>query len=228
MENLLVEGERPELRAKMAIDLKCCPLTAISRRYPELSFSIVEKQDLKDGVLASLLVEKSEVGDDFLEKLAADDEVRNLRRIGDSKDGWKMRISLGCQSCFVREIAEGEGVIPDEMVFGDGSMMLTFALESHDEFRSLLKRIEETDAEPPNVLELFHGEEKDLYADDPLTRSGITDRQLEILRYAYKKGYFDRSRRINIGEIADEFELHPSTVSSHLRVGMRKVLDQLL
>lgn len=227
MEGILVE-EGTELRARVAVDLSCCPLTAISRRYPELEFSIVEKQDLERAVLASILVDRTDVGGDFLTELSEAEEVKALRRIGGSAEGWKVRLRLTCSSCFVRELAEESGFVPDEIAFAEGSMVLTFALEDHGELRDLLDEAESGDVGPTRVLELYRGEEGDLYADDPVARSDITDRQMEILSFAYERGYFDRSREINIGEIADEFGLHPSTVSSHLRVGVRKVLEQVL
>ncbi len=217
-----------ELRSRVAIDLSCCPLTRVSQRYSGLRFSIVEKQDLDGGrILSSLLVHRGREVRGFIEELAGDEDVSSVELIGETGTMHKVRLNLDCESCFVRSIAKESGLIPDDVVFDSGRMVLTFSLREHDEFRELLDQIKRSGAASQQVLELVQGEDRCIYSEDCFSRSGLTGRQLEVLQFAYSKGYFDRSRRINIGEISEEFGLHPSTISTHLRVGIHKVLDQM-
>lgn len=57
---------------------------------------------------------------------------------------------------------------------------------------------------------------------------GLTDRQLQVLRTAYAKGFFDRPRRGSAGECAAALEIAQSTFSQHLREAERKIMDWLV
>jgi DNA-binding CsgD family transcriptional regulator len=56
----------------------------------------------------------------------------------------------------------------------------------------------------------------------------LTDRQYEMLEAAYRHGYFDRDRKCNLTELADELDLSRWTVSEHLRAAQREVCAHLL
>mgnify|MGYP000415732930 CR=1 FL=1 len=58
-------------------------------------------------------------------------------------------------------------------------------------------------------------------------RGRLTDRQLEILRLAYDRGYFDRPRGANATELADELDITPSTLTEHLHTAQRKLLGDV-
>ena len=58
------------------------------------------------------------------------------------------------------------------------------------------------------------------------SRESLTQKQLEVLRYAYFRGYFDFPKRIKISDIAKKFDLSISTVSEILRRGQNKILDE--
>lgn len=59
-------------------------------------------------------------------------------------------------------------------------------------------------------------------------RSRLTDRQLEVLRTAFDAGYFDRPRRANATELADELDISPSTFTEHIHAAQRKLVGQIL
>lgn len=59
-------------------------------------------------------------------------------------------------------------------------------------------------------------------------RSRLTDRQREVLRESYDRGYFERPRRANATEIADALGIAPSTFTEHLRAAQRKLLADVL
>lgn len=58
--------------------------------------------------------------------------------------------------------------------------------------------------------------------------TALTDRQYEMLVAAYRHGYFDRDRKCNLTELADELDLSRWTVSEHLRSAQREVCARLL
>jgi len=71
----------------------------------------------------------------------------------------------------------------------------------------------------------------DADADEPFTGdvgTVLTDRQYEMLEAAYRHGYFDRDRKCNLSELADELDLSRWTVSEHLRLAQRRLCSHLL
>lgn len=54
----------------------------------------------------------------------------------------------------------------------------------------------------------------------------LTARQEKIMEVAYKRGYFDYPKRINIRELARIFEVSISTMSEILRKGEKKIIGE--
>lgn len=54
----------------------------------------------------------------------------------------------------------------------------------------------------------------------------LTDRQRDVIVSAYERGYFDWPRETGQDDIAAEYGLARSTISQHLRVGLRKLIEQ--
>lgn len=61
-----------------------------------------------------------------------------------------------------------------------------------------------------------------------VNRGRLTDRQLEVLETAYKRGYFERPKRANATELAAELGIAQSTFTEHLMTAQRKLLDDAL
>ena len=55
---------------------------------------------------------------------------------------------------------------------------------------------------------------------------GLTDRQLEALRIAYERGYFDIPRRASLEDVADELDITPSSVSERLRRAQTQLIEE--
>lgn len=56
--------------------------------------------------------------------------------------------------------------------------------------------------------------------------SGLTQRQEEILQFAYSNGYYEYPRRIRLRELSLIFDVSPSTMSEILRAGQRRVFSE--
>lgn len=54
----------------------------------------------------------------------------------------------------------------------------------------------------------------------------ITERQKEVLRYAFDKGYFEYPKKIKIKDISTAFNIANSTVSEILRGGQRAIFSE--
>lgn len=54
----------------------------------------------------------------------------------------------------------------------------------------------------------------------------ITDRQKELLKYAYSKGFFENPKKIKLRDISNTFNISASTASEILRSGQRKIFAE--
>ncbi len=212
--------------------LRACPLAKISAEYIDLEYRIQEKQVLpQGGVLASLLVKNTRETDAFFRSLNSDREVRSLSFLYFGRHESKIRIDFDCTSCIFLNLMEKMRISSDYIYYKNGSMEAAFTLKDNEEFRNLLRYFtkEGVDFE---VLEVKRGvnstaTEKTEYLTFSVS-SNLTPKQLEILKHAYHSGYFDRDRKVNLGEIADHFGLSPATVGVHMRVGLKKILKNMM
>lgn len=53
----------------------------------------------------------------------------------------------------------------------------------------------------------------------------LTPKQRDALSVALEMGYFDTPSQATLGDVAEEFGVTPQTVSTHIRVGVRKLLE---
>lgn len=212
--------------------LKTCPLARISTEYPGLEYRIQEKQVLPNGgVLASLLVKDTKETDSFFRSLNASEEVRFLSFLYFGKYESKIRIDFNCSSCLFLKLNQEMRVSSDYIYYKKGSMEAAFTLKDYEEFRSFLRYLTR-EGVGFEVLEVKRGlKSTGIKEIDDLTftvSSNLTPKQLEILRHAYRSGYFDRDRKVNLGEIAEHFGLSPATVGVHMRVGLKKILKNMM
>ena len=56
-----------------------------------------------------------------------------------------------------------------------------------------------------------------------VNRGKLTDRQSEVLRTAYREGYFERPREANATELAEKLGISQSTFTEHLVAAQRKL-----
>ncbi len=56
----------------------------------------------------------------------------------------------------------------------------------------------------------------------------LTDKELNILRIAYREGYFDYPHKTSLEEISEKTMLSKVTVGIHLRKALRKIMDELM
>lgn len=69
-----------------------------------------------------------------------------------------------------------------------------------------------------------------LYAEreDTLPGDVLTRKQRETLALALDRGYFETPSQVTLDELAAEFDVTPQTLSRHVRVGVRKLLESSL
>lgn len=109
-----------------------------------------------------------------------------------------------------------------------GRLRLVFNAADFEELQAVVGELHERfpDVDVRRLVrEPDPGESRDaVYVD----RGRLTERQLEVVRTAYRMGYFERPRGANATEVAAELGVDPSTFSEHLASAQRKLLADVL
>lgn len=108
--------------------------------------------------------------------------------------------------------------------------MLTLHLDGVETLREVVRDLDTT-AERVEVRYLVQSAAggADAGAEPTLVDRGrLTDRQREVLRTAYRMGYFEYPRSANATEVADALDIGLSTLAEHLAAAQGKLLDELL
>lgn len=124
---------------------------------------------------------------------------------------------LGTHGCPVhRYIAEG------------GELTLVFHAEDFEILQTVVGQLRER--YPPVDVQRLLQPPLDGTPEDRVfvNRGRLTDRQLEVLETAYEMGYFERPKEANATEVADHLGIAQSTLTEHLIIAQRKLLDDTL
>lgn len=73
------------------------------------------------------------------------------------------------------------------------------------------------------------GCEVDLLRTKKLTKKQVlTDRQSEIIKWAYKKGYYNQPKEVTIEQLSNDFGISPSTLAEILQRAERKIIGRFI
>lgn len=110
----------------------------------------------------------------------------------------------------------------------DGDVTLVFHAEDFEQLQAVMAEFRERfpDVDVRSLLQppLSDSPEDEVFVD----RGSLTDRQHEVLRLAYDRGYFERPKRANATELAAELGISQSTFTEHLVAAQRKLLGDVL
>ena len=131
-------------------------------------------------------------------------------------------------ACACRVIEELDCPIADARA-EDGVLLLTLHLPDLERLRDIVSALDGI-ADHVEVRYLVHGAtDGDAVPDRTLVDRGrLTDRQCEVLRTAYRMGYFERPRDANARAVAEALDISPSTFAEHLAAAQRKLLEETL
>ncbi|MFC7325078.1 helix-turn-helix domain-containing protein [Halorubrum rutilum] len=130
--------------------------------------------------------------------------------------------------CACRVIEELDCPIADARA-EDGVLLLTLHLPDLERLRDIVSALDGI-ADRVEVRYLVHGAATDDAVPDRtlVDRGRLTDRQCEVLRTAYRMGYFERPRDANASAVAEALDIAPSTFAEHLAAAQRKLLEETL
>lgn len=164
---------------------------------------------------------------DRITDLAEDHESAEARLLDESETGslFEFTVSANCPAVGLAEL----GALPRTVRAEDGEGEIVAELPGHyDVSRVTEAFLGEFAAEltakrqKAELTPLFSHREFDQVVDERLT-----DRQREVLEFAFEEGYYDWPRESTGEELAAELDISPPTLSKHLYVAERKVLSVL-
>ena len=131
--------------------------------------------------------------------------------------------NLGC----VCEAIERHGPTVSSVAARDGTLHLTFFVDSHDDLMEIVEALRNNfdGVEVQQLARSYSGSRSDLVSVD---RSALTPRQREVLETSLAMGYFDHPKGANAGDVAAALEISTATLREHLAVAQGKLLSELL
>lgn len=179
-----------------------------------------------DGAVLAYL-EPDAAAEAVIDHLGTEDGVREVHRLDRPGDGPLVQTvadghpvtTLADRGAVVTRVAAAEGQgrvvcdVPPPVEVGDVIAAFTLA---HPSVRLVGKR--EVDRAVPQL-----GQSQ--FVTRVLTR--FTERQLDVLRTAYDRGYFDWPRRSKAAEVAETLGVSTPTFSEHVRAAERKLTELL-
>lgn len=152
--------------------------------------------------------------------------VDSLTGITDDEKNGLFEAVISGETVAATLLEEGARIVSIRVRPNDGQAVATVHLSPEVDVRAF---VEDLDARYGNA-KLTARREHD--APDP-TGNGVraaaearlTDRQQQILRTAYYSGFFDWPRKCSGTELAERLDISQPTMSRHLRVGERKLLE---
>ncbi|MFB6253466.1 MAG: helix-turn-helix domain-containing protein [Halobacteriaceae archaeon] len=110
----------------------------------------------------------------------------------------------------------------------EDKLTIVFHAADYEELREIINELRER-FPSINIKRFIRSTATEQTRDSVLVdRSKLTSRQCEILETAYDMGYFDRPRKANASEIANELDINPSTFREHLAAAQTKLFGDLL
>jgi predicted DNA binding protein len=133
----------------------------------------------------------------------------------------------GGSPCICEVIEDAVGPITDAYA-RDGDLYVTVHTTDMDAIREVIGSLE-ADFGDVRVEYLARSREESEESEVvPVDLRNLTDRQREVVRTAYRMGYFEYPREANAGNVAAALDIGTSTFTEHLNVAQSKILDELL
>jgi predicted DNA binding protein len=120
-------------------------------------------------------------------------------------------ITNKCMAC--KALTDSDCFLTSAKTLGDGRVQWSLITGTNNAYTRLVRNLE------------LYGCEIELKSKTRLTSKDIlTDRQEEIIRSAYEKGYYDFPKKITIKQLANIFDISASTLNEILQRGERKII----
>ncbi len=168
----------------------------------------VENIKLRDDVTDHVAEIKSSNG-----KIIEELKKASLKVLRISEDKVWIRTN-GCSVC--KLLYHNDVIVEKVKVIGNKSIMYSLMLPNMHSLKIFLEELNNIGVKATviNITEIDSEE--------------LTERQMEILKLAYKLGYFDVDRRISLRDLAEKLGISPPTLEETLRRALKKAVKYYL
>ena len=191
-----------------------CPVARLAAQSEAVVDSVSTSVSSEDNVVTEFLLD----ADDRMDELSADPVFSY-----GTADVYRVRHGEGCPCARLGAF----GCPIHQYTAADGELTLVFHAEGFDQLQDVMATLRENhDVDVKRLLQppLEGTPEERLF----VNRGRLTDRQLEALRTAYERGYFERPRCSNATEVAEAMGVSRSTFAEHLAAAQRKLFEDVL
>ncbi len=201
------------IEASLRIHLPCSWVTLLTERFGA-AVEVVEQKPLGNGLLQSF-VEIDPKGADPAEierALRENKDIADVQVIVQPKG--KALATLQVRECHACQVlADSECFLTDANATGEGGLEWHVLAPERESVRGLVATLEKK------------GLEVELTGVRSVKAAGVlTSRQDAVIRLAYKLGYFQYPKKINLTALARKLGVAKSTLSETLRAGEAKIL----
>jgi len=201
------------IEAVLRVRLPCRWVTLVAVRHGA-DLTVVEQKRVEGGLLQSL-VEINPAGEDparILEDLRGDPDIERVE--ADPPDRGRFFATVRVRECHACEaISESEVFLTDAIATEAGELEWHLLAPRREAVEALVK--------PLRARRL----DVDVRAVTSAKAKGIlTDRQNRVLDIAYRLGYYDIPKKIDLSRLAEKLGVAKSTLSEMLRTGEAKIL----
>ena len=138
--------------------------------------------------------------------------IRIVRILGNNTLWVRAR---SCSSCFL--LSKGDCVVIEGIPLSSYEMSYRLLVPGLGALRDIMKTLASAGLQPVVLKRAEHIEVGEL-----------TPRQLEVLLFAYKKGYFDTPRKISLSEMASMMGIRATSLRDIIRRAIKKIVRKYL
>ncbi len=201
------------IEASLRVHLPCSWVTLVTVEHGAV-VDIVEQKPLGNGLLQSLVEIEPQEADprEVVEALRKNRDVVDIEAIVPPKGKILATLQVkDCRACAT--LAESECFLTDAKALEGGGVLWHILAQKRSAAEALVKALE-GDSIEVEVVSIRSAKPAGM----------LTERQEEVMSLAYKLGYFEFPKRINLTELAQKLGVAKSTLSEVLRTGEAKVL----
>lgn len=164
--------------------------------------------------------------DDFEEGLGKDPTVTGFRSVVEIKDRYLYRVETRSfppeQPLVFPTFRENDITVIESVRDADG-LHLKARFPTRDSLRDF-SEVGESIADDVEVNRLYVERQAKLGEGGEAPQ--LTPKQGSVLSAALERGYFDTPSKTTLEELAEEFDVAPQTLSTHIRIGVRKLVER--
>ena len=149
-------------------------------------------------------------------------EINNVR-----SDGDELRCDLQTTVQTPEAMLAAHGAEIERTVSSNGSLTVSIAATDHSVVSSFTDALR-SQYDGVTVTTLWSHDDKLNQTESSTPLTSLTEKQLNVLSYAYFDGYFEQPRGMSATELAEKFDISRPTMTQHLRAAQRKVFSELL